>query len=349
MKYITIPLLLCVISLSAQVGGTSTYQFLNAVTSARVAGQGSNAIANPENDLNFALYNPALLTQDMHGQFTTSIVDYVSDVVFGDVAYAHHFDSLKSTFYVQAVFLDYGEFDQTNEVGQKLGTFTASDYSFNVGYGYKLDSNWQFGAKLMTIVSNYAGYNSWGLAGDIGVTYQIPKKRMAVSFLAKNMGFQADPYTDNREPLPFELQLGFSSRFEHLPLRWQLTFEELETFDLRYEDPTAVTVDQFTGEIDDNYPGVVNNILRHMVLGVEFAPSKSFNLQFGYNFRKRQELNLDTRRTSAGFSVGGGLKISKFYVNYSRNMYHIAGSANQITLRTDFQSFGKKKKNDKKA
>lgn len=328
---------------NSQIGGNSTYQFLNTVTSARVAGQGSNAIANPENDLNFALYNPALLRPEMHGQFTTSVVDYVSDILYGDVAYAHNFDSL-GTFMLQMVYMNYGTFDNTNEVGQKLGQFSVADYSFNLGYSLSLDSNWRIGGMMKVINSDYSFYDSWGLAFNAGITYRIPQKRLTFALIAKNAGFQINLYHEERERLPFELQLGVSNRFEHLPLRWQITYEQLETWDLRYRDPNAATVNQFTGEVDDNFPSIWNNLLRHFVLGLEFKPTDAFNLQFGYNFRKRQELNLATRRTSAGFSFGGGVRIYRFYLQYSRNINHIAGGANHISISTDFQSFRKKER-----
>lgn len=330
-------------ALKAQVGGQSAYQFLNLVPSARVAGQGSNAIANISNDLNFAVYNPALLNEEMDGQFTTSIIDYLTDITVGDVNYARHYDSI-GTFMIGLKFIDYGDFDRTNNVGIKSGTFTAGDYVFNVGYAYKLDTNWSFGANLKGVYSSYDSYTSSGIALDLGATYRIPSKRMVIALLAKNIGFQFSPYNLEEERLPFELQLGFSNRFEHLPLRWQITFEQLETWDLTYEDPNDRSINQLTGELEVNSPSVWNNLLRHMVLGVEFSPTKSFNLQFGYNFRKRQELNLDTRRTSAGFSFGMGIKVSKFRINYARNMYHVAGGANHFSLITNFRDFKKKKK-----
>lgn len=324
----------------AQVGGQTTFQFLNNISSARVAGQGSNAIANTAPDLNFALYNPSLLNDTMHGQLTTSLVDYVSDIRFGDMAYAHHFDSV-GTFFAQLQYFDYGDFDRANVIGIRQGTFTGNDLAFNIGYAYELDTNWSFGATMKVLNSVYDTWSSWGLAWDAGVTFQIPRRRIAIALVMKNAGFQLNPYAEQRENLPFEIQLGFSNRFEHMPLRWQITLEHLETFDLRYTDPTSFTVNQFTGEIDENFPDIWNNLLRHVVIGAEFAPSESFNIQFGYSFRRRQELNLDTRRTVAGFSVGGGIKISKFYFHYSRNMFHIAGSANQITLRTSLDQFRK--------
>ncbi|MGB0175951.1 MAG: type IX secretion system protein PorQ [Owenweeksia sp.] len=345
MKKLLILLFIPFFGAHAQIGGSSTYQFLNLVPSARVAGQGSNAIANPESDLNFALYNPSLLNEEMSGQFTFSLIDHMSDILIGDVNYAYHFDNI-GTFYLGTRYVDYGDFDRTNVIGVKEGVFTAQDYAFTAGYGYSLDSNWSFGANLKFINSIYDTYNSYGMSADLSATYQIPSKRIVIALVAKNMGYQFKPYNNERERLPFELQLGFSNRFEHLPLRWQITFEQLEQWDLRYDDPTKVTVNQFTGEVEDNYPSVWNNLLRHMVLGVEFSPTRSFNVQFGYNFRKRQELNLDTRRTSAGFSFGLGIKISKFRINYSRNLYHVAGSANHFSLITDLGDFRRKKDKD---
>ncbi len=345
MKKLYFILLILPFTLGAQVGGNTTFQFLNQVSSARVAGQGGNAIANTAADINFGLYNPALLNREMSGQLSFSYVDFLSDISFADVAYAHHWDSI-GTFSAQLQFFDYGEFDRTNVIGIKQGTFTGSDLALKLGYAYELDSNWSFGANMKVINSVYDTWSAWGLAWDAGITYRIPKRRIAVALLMKNAGFQLNPYADEREPLPFEIQLGFSNRFEHMPLRWQITLEQLETFDLRYTDPNRFTVNQFTGEVEENFPSIWNNFLRHVVVGLEFAPSESFNIQFGYSFRRRQELNLTSRRTVAGFAVGGGFKIYKFYLHYSRNMYHIAGSANQITLRTNFEEFKSKRDAD---
>ena len=334
-------LLLAGFALQAQIGGRSVYQFLNVVPSARVAGQGGNAIANPEADLNFALWNPALLNAEMHNQVSISMIDYLSDITLGDVSYSRHYDSI-GTFYLGIRYLDYGDFDRRDVIGVDIGDFSASELAVNLGYGYQLDSNWSFGGNLKYIFSQFDALTSSGMALDLAANYQIPSKRIVLALVAKNIGFQFTPYEDERENLPFELQFAISNRFEHLPLRWQITFEQLETFNLRYNDPRYQVVNQLTGEVEDNSPGMINNILRHMVLGLEFAPTKAFNVQFGYNFRKRQELNLETRRTSAGFSFGLGLRISKFRVNYARNMYHVAGAANHFSITTSLGDFKKK-------
>ncbi len=339
-KLLSLCFLLSGLVLTAQIGGRSAFQFLNVVPSARVAGQGGNAIANTSDDLNFALWNPSLLNQGMHNQVSISMVDYLSDIVLGDVAYARHFDSL-GTFMINLRYFNYGDFDRANNIGVRTGTFTATDVAFSMGYAYELDTNWRFGANLKYIQSNYEAYRSDGVALDMAATYQIPSRRTAIALVVKNLGFQFSPYNEERENPPFEIQLGFSNRFEHLPLRWQITLEQLETFDLRYKDPNDRVFNQLTSQVEETPPNMVNNILRHVVVGAEFAPTKGLDIQFGYNFRKRQELNLDSRRTSAGFSVGIGIKISKFKINYARNMYHVAGSANHFSIITDLGGFKK--------
>ncbi len=330
-------------SLHAQIGGQSVYNFLNIVPSARVAAQGGNAIANPEADLNFAFWNPSLLNKDMSGQVSISMVDYLSDIVLGDVSYARHFDSI-GTFSLGIRYLSYGDFDRANSIGIREGTFSATDMAITLGYSRKIDTNWSVGANLKFINSKYDVYGSSGMALDLAATYQIPEKRIVMALVAKNIGFQFNPYFEERESLPFELQLGISNRFEHLPLRIQLTLEELQRWDLTYDDPNNITVNQLTGEVEVDEPSIWNNALRHVVVAAEFAPSKAFNVQIGYSFRRNNELKLDTRRSSAGLSFGVGIRIAKrFRINYARNAYHVAGGANHFSIITDLGDFKKKK------
>ena len=146
-------------------------------------------------------------------------------------------------------YVNYGNFLLTNQQAQVLGNFTASDYSAHVGYGYNLNSNWSFGANLKFINSVYETYNSWGLATDLAATYIKPEKRLSMTMILKNIGYQFDPFASTRENLPFEVQYSISNRFEHLPFRWMITLENLQQWDLTYNDPNAVTQDPITGEI----------------------------------------------------------------------------------------------------
>ena len=150
-------LILCfftTLSVFAQTGGQNTYQFLNLVTSARVAGTAGAALANTDEDAVFAFWNPAFLRSELHGKMVYSFANTASDINMGEAMYAHHFEKA-GTFMLGMKYVNYGDFLLTNQQAQVLGNFTASDYSAQLGYGYHLTPNWSFGANLKFINSVY--------------------------------------------------------------------------------------------------------------------------------------------------------------------------------------------------
>jgi len=340
MRYLaTVVLALGSLSMYAQLGGARAFSFMNLVTSARVAAQGGNAIANPEPDLNFATINPALLRDTMAESLVSSVVDFVGDIRYYDAAYATKVKRLPGLFYGQLRYFDYGSFDRANIVGLRQGTFEAQDFTLSIGYAYSIDSNWRVGGKLKSAFSSYDVYQSAALALDLGVSYELPQYNLNFALLIKNLGFQLSPLADTREPLPFEIQLGAAYKLEHAPFRFMLTLEQLQQPDLTFDNPTDVEVNQLTGEIEQVDETLLNKIARHMIFALEFAPTPGLNLQVGLAARQREELNLDTRRTAAGFSFGGGIRLYKFMINYARNSYHVAGASNHISITTNLKRF----------
>jgi len=61
----SIIVLLGMTSLQAQLGGESTYQFLNLISSPRQAALGGKVLTNVDYDVTQALYNPATINLDM--------------------------------------------------------------------------------------------------------------------------------------------------------------------------------------------------------------------------------------------------------------------------------------------
>jgi predicted Na+-dependent transporter len=43
-----------------------------------------------------------------------------------------------------------------------------------------------------------------------------------------------------------------------------------------------------------------------------------------------------------GFSMGLGLKVSKFHIAYGRSTYHLAGATNHFSLTTSLSEFYRK-------
>lgn len=331
-----------VVDLSAQIGGRGVYAFLDVVSSPRVAGLGGKATAFDEPDLNFALWNPSLLREQMHGQLGFNHLSYPADINSGEASYAHHIQGI-GTFQAGFRYLDYGTFTAANFQGLQQGSFTAADYAFLLSGSRQLDSNWTVGVQTKVINSVLETYTSWGLAADVGITYRIPQKRLAMSLLFRNMGQQTSTYAGVEEPLPFEIQFGISNRFEHMPFRWQVVFEHLQQWDLSYQDPNGAQTDPLTGEPLDQELDFGQMLLRHVVVGAEFQPMRSFHFQVGYSFRRRAEMRMLTRRSSAGLSFGFGLRLFRVYLNYARSIQHVAGASNHLSLTADLGDFKRRK------
>lgn len=347
----------------AQVGGNSTYQFLNIPVSARAGALGGTSLAVKDSDPTLAFTNPSLLDSSMTGMLTLSYLNYFADINYGYFSYIKDFKKA-GTFSAGINYIDYGTFKETDAGGNELGNFFAGEYALVIGWGKSIDSLFSVGANFKTIYSSLYTYTSVGVALDLSGTYYNPKNEVTVAAVIKNIGTQMKPYVDGgeKEPIPFEIQMGVSKKLKHVPLRASLNLVHLETWNLAYNDSTIQTNNN--ENLDDlekselNKTGFFSEAFRHMVLGVEFVPSKSFNVRFGYNFKRRSELALDDRPGLVGFSWGFGFRVKTFYVSYGSARYHLAGSSNHFTISTNLNHFkkgalpvrekSKKKKKEKK-
>ncbi|HNZ41825.1 MAG TPA: type IX secretion system protein PorQ [Bacteroidales bacterium] len=334
-------------SLFGQTGGNNTYEFLNLPVSARVAALGGNMLVARDNDLSLAIINPSLIGDNLHHQFSLNFAEYISDVNYGSVAYSHTFKKVGS-FAGALQFINYGRFLEADEAGMTYGNFSGGEYALTLGWGRKLHKNFLLGANLKMIYSQLEKYNSFGLAVDVAGTYFHEKSGFMASLLFKNIGRQLDAYVPgNIEPLPFEIQLGISQRFNKLPLRYSVVYNHIEKWDLTFKDPKTSNVDPVTGDtISPRKVGVfADKLMRHLVLGVEFYPAKRFYISIGYNYQRRHELRTEVKKGIVGFSFGCGINVYKFRISYAWAKYHLKGSPSTITISTNLtELFSKKEK-----
>jgi hypothetical protein len=341
--FISIFLLTCLsVSGYSQLGGSYTYSFLDLTNSARVASLGGKTNAIWDNDLNLAFQNPALLSSEMKNHLVLNYVNYFSDINFGYVSYANTIDKIGNVA-AGLHFINYGEFIAADHLGNKTGTFTASEYALNLIWSKSYDSLFHFGINVKPVYSSMEKYRSFGLVADIGLTYTNREKLFVASIVMRNIGYQIKPYHDqNREPMPFEIQMGLSQKLKHAPFRFSFVYHNLQQFDLTYKTgQSTLDFDPLTGEtIKENKIEIfADKLMRHMIFGVEFIPFESFILRAGYNYQRRMELKLDTQTAMVGFSWGFGLKIYKFHLSYGRASYHLAGASNHFSLSTNLSSF----------
>jgi hypothetical protein len=321
----------------AQQGGDATYDFLNLTNSARIGAMGGNQVGINDGDLNLVFHNPAALNDTLHQFATFNYVPYMADIQYGYAAYARHFENI-GTFSVGVHNINYGYFDRADEYGVINGSFSAAEYAINLSYARELTPRLQAGMSIKPIVSNFEKYKSFGLAADLGVMYSSYNKLFAMGLVLKNVGSQLSAYNATYEPLPTDLQFGVSTKLAHAPFRFSLTAQHLLQFDLRYNLPDDEGNMGVVNRLNDN-PSFGDNLMRHMVFGLEFIPTKSFYVAAGYNHRRRKELAVDAKASTVGFSWGFGFRIYKFQFAYGSARFHLAGSSNHFSISTNLSAF----------
>jgi hypothetical protein len=329
-----LPVILCAalaLPVSAQVGGRSIYNFLTITPEARPAALAGKNHAHTEGGLEFAVHNPSLINEEMHGQLSLNAVSHPAGMFFGSTRYAHNFEKY-GTFTAGFLLAHYGTFDGRDPFGVATGDFTATDVAFQMGYAYAIDENWHVGSNLKLINSAYEMYSSFGMATDLAVLYNLPDRRLAVTLLAQNLGMELNSYSAERGSLPFNLSLSVSNRFEHLPLRWFITADQLHRPDVSFVNPANSTRDPSTNQVVDEDISIANKIARHFAFGAEFAPSKGFHIALAYDLRRANEMRTAAFRSSAGLSLGVGFRVKKVKFQYARNIMHIAGASNLFSL-----------------
>ena len=342
-----LPVLFLINSVSySQIGGAHVYEFLNLANSARIASMGGNFLAISDDDITLTLANPSLINEKFHNQIGFSFVDFYTDINYGYAQYARSFNKI-GTFVGTMQFIDYGKFTEADETGQELGQFKASEYALNIGWGRPLTPRFSIGSNLKFIYSSMASYNSFGMAVDVAGSYKSADERFTVSLIGRNIGYQIVAYQATaNESLPFEIQVGLSQTFKHLPFRYSVLFTHLETWDLRYENPQDPSggTDPFTGETKEisGIEAFADNLMRHIVLGGEIMIGKNFSIRGGYNYERRQELKVKDKTSTVGFSWGFGFRVSKFHFSYARSTWHLVGSPNYFTITVNLQDFMKK-------
>jgi hypothetical protein len=344
---------MCLLSVRSQtVGGLGVYNFLKLPVSARNAALGGGLYAVRENDPALALMNPSLLNSSLHTGTAINMVDYFSDALYGNLNYIHSFKKT-GTFNFGFNFASYGSFDGYDVFGNETGKFYAGDYALIAGYGKEfIDSTFSVGMNAKFIFSKYETYFSAGLGVDFAASYYAPKRGFALTLLLSNIGAQFNPYADTREKLPFEIQLGLSQKLEHLPVRYSITLQHLQRWNLYHYDPS----DPFTaidGSTGNKIPKstakkFADNLFRHFVFGLEILPIEYLSFQISYNYNTRQEMRIFNRRGAAGLAYGVGIHIRQIHIYYARSHGSMASVPNHFTVSANIQDLMKNKNSKKK-
>ncbi len=319
----------------AQVGGRYTYQFLGLVNSPREAALGGKVITNYDYDPMQALYNPATINPAMDNQLSINFINYIGDISYGSAAYAYLWDRRTQVLHLGATYINYGKFDGYDEQGNPTNSFGGGEVAFSVGHARNIAfTNFHFGGNLKVISSKLEQYTSLGVALDIGIMYVYEDWDLHITAVARNLGTQLKPYDNIREPLPFELLFGISQTLQHVPIRWHLTLENLQVWNIAFANPNNAILD-IEGGVTNEKINFIDNVFRRMIVGIELFPERGFNIRLGYNFRRGEELKIIEKRTFAGLSAGFSIKLNKLRLSYSFAKYSSAAASSYFGLNID--------------
>lgn len=328
--------LLSAVSFS-QIGGKAVYQFLNLAQSPRQAALGGKTVTVVDYDVNQAFYNPATINAEMHKRLSVNYGSYYGEVSYGTAAYAYTYDRHLQTFHAGISYVNYGTFEGRDELGNLTSDFTGSEAALSVGYAYNIPWTDMFvGANAKLISSTLESYNSWGAAVDLGFLYVDYDNDINYGLTVRNLGFQIKPYQDTNEKLPLAIDAGISQLMLHVPIRWHVTLENLQQWNIAFSNPNRAQ-GSLDGGSEEEKVSFFNNALRHVILGAELFPEKGFNLRLGYNFRRGEELRIVDQRNFSGISVGFGLRFGKVKFDYSYSRYTVAANTSLFGLMIDLE------------
>jgi len=321
----------------AQLGGESTYQFLNLVSSPRQAALGGKVLTNVDYDVTQGLYNPATINMQMDNQLALNYTSYLGGISYGTAAYAYTVDRRTQTFHAGITYINYGSFDGYDEEGNETGSFTGNEVALSMGYALQIGySDFYFGGNLKLITSKLEQYSSFGAAVDLGLIYIDDRIDFNAALVVRNLGSQITTYAGLNEPLPFEVDFGLSQTLEHVPIRWHITFENLQKWPIARPNPARATSD-LSGNQTQEKIGLLGQVIRHTILGAELFPEGGFNIRLAYNFRRAEELRIVDQRNFSGLSAGFSIKINKMRFSYTHAKYTSAANSNFFGLQLDLQ------------
>lgn len=318
-------------------GGQRAFEFLRLPQSPHISALGGINVANGSPDVSLAVQNPSLMRPGLHNQLQLAYNNYYAGISVMNLQYGYHVEKLKTSFVMGVQNVAYGQATRTDAAGNINGTFTARDLAVSVGASRQYGERWRYGAALKAVSSVLDDKSATGLLADVGVTYYDTSNGITVGIVAKNMGAMLDKYNaaNPAEPMPFDLQLGFSKKFAHLPLRFNATAHHLYEWDIRYNNPADVQASNLFGSVDTaarEKRYISDKIFRHLIFGADIMLGKRITVTAAYNHLRRGELAVSTRTALAGFSFGATVDLNKLHLQYARNYFHLAGATNEIGL-----------------
>lgn len=326
-KIISVSVLLFTTILLAQEG-TNVYPFLNIPVSARQAALGGDAVSVRDYDVSFAAVNPGLMNLEQDEMISLNYVSYLADSKYGTISYVKDLEE-GHLVSLNARYMDYGKMPRTDESAMIDGEFGAMDASIGLGYAYQFDEDWTVAGSASFVSSRIDNYTSMAVVGNAGVTYHNRQSNETLALVFRNFGYQFKTYNGLRENVAFRVDLGYTKILDEFPVALTITAHDLQKLNISQDYNNNGQEISWSRKITD-----------HLSFGAELFPQQAFNIRFGYNVKRGNELAVLDQRSFSGLSAGFGIKISSFRFDYAHVRYHNSSNVNLFGLTLDLIEVG---------
>lgn len=275
----------------------------------------------------------------MHTQMNAVFNDFYGGIKVYHLSMGYYHTKLNTNFSWGLNYFSYGNVPETDAAGNVLGKFKPTDWVMQVSASRNYMEKWNYGATLKFISSNYGQYRSNGVAMDVGILYQDSAKLFSASLAAKNLGFQLRKYNgSSADDLPFDLQIGLTKRLEHAPFSFSLTARRVHQFDIRFNDTAFNNENGFENGSAKKFS--FGKLIDHFVLATTIYLGDRVEVQAGYNFLRRKELNIGNGSNGMnGFSIGAGAKFGKLQIRFARAYYQSNSAFNQFGINMQLNQY----------
>lgn len=317
------------------VAGKGLAQFQNAHSldlpaNARTAALGGTVVSMGDGDLAQFLGNPAILDSVKSSDVSLTFMPLFAGIYGFSGASALQLPRVGGLA-VGITYIDYGDFQRTDDNGDPTGEFKANDLVFSIGKSHQVGA-FALGLSVKYVNVGIDAYQRHMALMDLGGIYRSPGNNLMAGIVLKNFGWVLSDFSSG-STAPFDVQLGASIKPEHMPFRFTLTAFGLTEEDIYYQSEQTVSQSRVVEYAD--------KLLRRINVGMELVIHPRIQAIISYSHLRRQELTLGDRGHGAGFSYGFRLGLGKFDLSYAHATYHAAGGSDFVTLQTNLKSFKK--------